>query len=315
MQQPILSICIPTYSRSEYLNNCLNSIITQSAFLDGKIEVVVSDNASEDNTEQIGYEFASKHENIKYFRNQKNIRDRNFPLALSRATGLYRRLCNDTLLFDNDSLEVMCEIIKENQMNKPSIAWTNGAVRCKELCGEGFEDYVRTMSFWLTSIACFGIWNSECENISEDIQCCDLLLWQVRKGLELACNKNNLLIVNKKLTRIQAVKNKNISYGLFKVFYQNYFTILQPYFDGGMLSLEDRNYLEKDLLFNFFADLCIKWELGAKNLQYSKTEDLKEAICLQYKDKDYWRQYCNYYKKRRLIIKMKTALKRILKLS
>lgn len=304
MEQPILSICIPTINRSKYLKKNLDTIVKQKAFLDGRVEVVISDNASTDDTKAIGTEYADKYENIRYYRNEKNISNDNFPLVISKANGIYRRLCNDTLLFKDDSLNVMCKIIESNQNEKPFLVWTSGR-NCTEFYKTNFEGYLHTMSFWITSIACFGIWGSDCDGIAEDTYGTALLLWQVRKGLELANKTNKVLIVNKDLTGVQDVKKKNISYGLYKIFYKNYFLLLQPYFDSGTLSAETREFLEKDLLFNFFMDWTIKWEFGAKNLQYSKTEDLKEAVHQQYKDKDYWQEYCRQYKRRRIIVRLK----------
>ena len=43
--QPLVSICIPTYNRAECLKETIESIICQPEFLEGKVEIVVSDNA------------------------------------------------------------------------------------------------------------------------------------------------------------------------------------------------------------------------------------------------------------------------------
>lgn len=70
---PLLSICIPTYNRETYLKQCLESIIHQDAFDETRIEIVISDNASSDNTTQICEEYTQKYSNIFYFRNTSNI--------------------------------------------------------------------------------------------------------------------------------------------------------------------------------------------------------------------------------------------------
>lgn len=314
MDKPLLSICIPTYNRSVYLEKCLDSVVSQKEFYNGRVEVIISDNNSDDDTEFVGSKYASVYEDIKYFKNKENIRDRNFPLALSRGSGIYRHLCNDTILFENGALKEICEIIEKNQASSPHIVWANGSAKCKEeILLTNFQNYMYDMSFWITSIACFGLWESECSGIADDTVGCEQSLWQVRKGLELASQRRNILIVNKKLKKVQEVKNKNISYGLYKVFYQNYFSILQPYFEQELLSAEVKEYLEKDLLFNFFADWCIRWELGAKNFQYSKTEDLRDVVYQQYKDKGYWAEYSRYYKKRLIAIRAKSMFKRLIR--
>lgn len=114
MDKPLLSICIPTYNRSKYLKNSIESIICQQEFLDGKVEIVISDNASEDDTYSVVKAYTDRYWNVFYHRNSENIRDRNFPMVLSQAHGVLRRLCNDTLVFSPDALAGMCRVIEEN---------------------------------------------------------------------------------------------------------------------------------------------------------------------------------------------------------
>ena len=70
---PLLSICIPTYNRVGYLRECLDSIITQDEFNIQEIEIVISDNASTDDTTILVQEYTGKYPNIIYHRNTENI--------------------------------------------------------------------------------------------------------------------------------------------------------------------------------------------------------------------------------------------------
>jgi len=92
----LLSICIPTYNRAGYLEKALESIVTQNSFNNTKIEVLVSDNASEDNTQDIAYKFQTKYPNIIYTRNPTNVgAERNIFKLLSSAKGDYIFLLTD----------------------------------------------------------------------------------------------------------------------------------------------------------------------------------------------------------------------------
>lgn len=313
MKKLLLSICIPTYNRAKYLKNSIDSIICQKEFLDGYVEIIISDNASTDETEELVRDYIEKFNNVLYYKNEKNIRDRNFPLALSRGRGLYRRLCNDTLIFKDSALEECCKIIKENIEEKPFIVWTNDALNQNmNLMKTDFKGYVHNVSYWITSIACFGLWAEECKQIENDVAGAELYLWQVRKALESAKKKNNVLICNKGLTETQFVEGKNISYGIFQVFYENYFELLDPYFKEKSLDENEKNYLERDLLFNFFMTWCIQWELQNTNLQYSRSENLKKLIYDQYRDKSYWKEYETLYKKSLRRIKIKKIIKKMI---
>ena len=57
----LLSICIPNYNRSRYLENCLNSIYIASQEIDNfEFEVCISDNHSEDKIAEIIKKYQSK---------------------------------------------------------------------------------------------------------------------------------------------------------------------------------------------------------------------------------------------------------------
>lgn len=70
---PLLSICIPTYNRSRYLQVSLAALIEQSESFHSDIEIVVSDNASTDNTEESMNTFRTQFSNLKYVRNTENL--------------------------------------------------------------------------------------------------------------------------------------------------------------------------------------------------------------------------------------------------
>lgn len=295
MSKPLLSICIPTYNRCDYLVKSIESIIKQPEFKEKQVEIVISDNASTDNTKQICERYADKYDNILYFRNTVNINNENFPLALSRGNGILRRLCNDTLCFRNGSLKRICEIIKIYETERPFICWL-GVKEKPSTEKVNFEEGIKRGSYWITSISCFSVWDNECDGIEMDTYGAELLLWQVRKTLDLACEKDSMILVNEILTTTQSVENKNVNYGLYHVFYENYFTLLSPFIENKKLTVEDKEFIEKDILLNFFSNWCAKWKVQNTTLQYSKTEDLCECIYQKFHNKSYWSEYMKRYR-------------------
>lgn len=78
-----ISILIPTYNRSMYLKKCIESIISQNH---DDIEIIISDNNSPDNTEEIVNLFIDKR--IKYYKNSENIgSNANFYKLIELANG------------------------------------------------------------------------------------------------------------------------------------------------------------------------------------------------------------------------------------
>lgn len=83
MENKLLTIAIPTYNRSYFLDKLLNSIFQQ---YDERLEVIVSDNASTDNTEEI----IKKYDKVNYIRNITNIGpDANFLQCYKKASAKY----------------------------------------------------------------------------------------------------------------------------------------------------------------------------------------------------------------------------------
>ncbi len=72
-KQPLLSICIPTRNRWYSLQYTLKSIMEQDDFKSWAVEIVISDNASTDETEIEVWKLCKKYKNIRYFRNKENI--------------------------------------------------------------------------------------------------------------------------------------------------------------------------------------------------------------------------------------------------
>jgi abequosyltransferase len=107
MKSPTLSICIPTYNRSKFLRECLESLGILAPDCLNQIEVVVSDNASTDDTESVVQEFLSKLP-IKYFRNPQNIGpERNIMAVAARANTPYVWIFGDDDVFEEDSIPVV----------------------------------------------------------------------------------------------------------------------------------------------------------------------------------------------------------------
>ncbi len=314
--KPLLSICIPTYNRCKYLKKSIESIICQSEFKNGEVEIVISDNASNDNTESLGIEYSSKYSNICYFRNTVNIIDKNFPLAVSRGSGIFRKLSNDTFIYLEDSLKYICNLIKEYKYTKKQILFLNGQRKTyqEELIKcNSFEQAAIVMGYCLGWSGAFGIWEEECDGIENDLSGCELRFWHTVKSCTLMNEKKSALICNKELLYAQTVQGKDLSYGLYQVFYINLLSIFRKYIDVGILSREAYEKVRKDLLYDFFTHQIILWETKKSNAIYDANEDSKELLFAAYKDEPYWSDYEKYYKKKKTMFIIKQKLKAILK--
>lgn len=107
---PKLSICIPTYNRSNYLKMCLNSVLSSEY---ENLEVIVSDNASQDNTTEIVNSFSDKR--LKYIRNEKNIGiELNILNVIANSTGDFIFFLTDDDLLNDSAISQTIQIIQEH---------------------------------------------------------------------------------------------------------------------------------------------------------------------------------------------------------
>lgn len=111
-----LSICIPTYNRAEHLTNCLNSIILCKSRSNCKFEICISDNGSNDETEDVVRQAQSKI-CIKYHKNESNLGiPRNFLKVVSMADGDFVWLIGDDDLLMPHAITALYLLI-ENHPN------------------------------------------------------------------------------------------------------------------------------------------------------------------------------------------------------
>ena len=88
-QRPLLTIAIPTYNRSSQLSLLLRTLAPQIAELP-QVELLISDNASPDDTEAVVNSFIAEGLRCRYIRNPINLdADPNFLQCYQQASGTY----------------------------------------------------------------------------------------------------------------------------------------------------------------------------------------------------------------------------------
>lgn len=97
---PPVSICLTTYNRAPVLGTSIDSLLEQSF---GDFELIISDDRSTDDTEEICRGYASRDPRVKYFRNAENLKmPGNLNAAIQRATGDYVANVHDGDVFRRD---------------------------------------------------------------------------------------------------------------------------------------------------------------------------------------------------------------------
>lgn len=111
-----VSIILPNYNHASYLKTSLSAIFSQSL---APIEVIVIDDASEDNSLDILSEYSNRHTNLKILKNEKNLGPiKSVNRGIKAATGEYLAFCSADDYIKPDFLGVMVNCLEKN----PNIA-------------------------------------------------------------------------------------------------------------------------------------------------------------------------------------------------
>lgn len=150
-KKPILSLCIPTYNRARFLDENMGRIVKQikEFNLEDKVEFIVSDNCSPDNTHDVVQKHIDSGAKIRYIRNEKNLgADGNFINCFKKAEGRYIWLLGDDDYIVDGILKVIIDTLGDNEigllhlsMNTPdnSVKFYNDA-----------KSFLCDISFWIT---------------------------------------------------------------------------------------------------------------------------------------------------------------------
>ena len=317
-EKPLLSICIPTYNRAEYLAKSLDSLICLPEFNTSEVEVVISDNASTDNTQEIVKIYTDRYNTIHYYRNEENIKDKNFPTSIVHANGKFRKLCNDTLIYSDDYLSYLLYNIKIYQKDRPFLFFPNHNLGKKQKdqyeCTD-INDFLRITSFYITWIGSFGFWEDELSLVDDWFAGGETSLWQTKVLLDILSIKSNSVVLNKRKVLVQNVKKRDVSYGVYNVFYKNYLKLINDRVECGTIDQVSYNFLRKDLLLNFFSIWITNYKLNKQGYRISKTEEnIEYLVTAEYKNEDYF--ICYRYKLRFCLYKqiLKRFIKRFIKI-
>lgn len=112
IDRKLLTIAIPTYNGSKTIKSMLDVLLPQ---VDNRVEIIISDNCSNDTTQDIVTEYLKRFPFIKYVRNSHNIgADRNFLQCMQLASGKYTMLLSDDdVLIEN----ALCRILNFLETN------------------------------------------------------------------------------------------------------------------------------------------------------------------------------------------------------
>ena len=142
VSSPRLSIGLPVYNASNYIREAVGSILNQS-FRD--FELIISDNASTDETAEICQEYAKNDSRVRYYRNEINIgAARNYNRVFDLSSTEYFQWAAHDDVYSPNFLKSCIEVLDRD----PSIVLCHATPITINEHGEELKDYMRERNYF-----------------------------------------------------------------------------------------------------------------------------------------------------------------------
>jgi len=287
--QYILSISIPTYNRGSILKKTLSLLVQEEGF--DNIQLVVSDNHSSDETEDIVKEFQEKYSNVKYHRNDRNIGlEENIKKVIELSDGEFVKVLNDYTYFEKGKLSILIQYVQQNRIEKPNLFFLNNSSNNDFTVCNSLNHFVHSVSIWSTWISCFGIWKQNYENIKNKESHIGLMFFHTSILFENIAKKKTIIYKEKFMDTFH-VENKG-GYHIL-VFLEGYFSVLiKNYYELNFINKNTYKKEKKEVLrflYPYIVGATIK-----KDNNFGKS-NLFKIIFSHYKKETYFYLHATKY--------------------
>ena len=280
--QPLLSIAIPTYSRASYLKETLDQLSLEilSHHLDG-IEIIVSDNASPDHTQQVVADALRPEFEIRYLKNLNNIGpDANIAQCFNEAKGHYVLILGDDDLFYDGSLKWLMTVIRQQEYGvvcmRPYGFDADFRLEYPGRFGrdEVFDDVGQFLSAIgpLVTLISGCVINKNCLPKVDANEFCGRNLVQVHLVIEAALNLKKNLYSSR--YHMACKRNNSGGYDYLQVFVEHLGDILDSYRGKGLSSRSILAF-DKRMLLGHLPFYLLKQRLSNAGDQQANTTKLK----------------------------------------
>jgi len=275
MNTPILTIAIPTFNRADYLRLNLHHLAPEVAGLKpGQVEVLVSDNCSDDETPEVVAQAIAAGLSIRSIRNSSNIgSDANIAQCFNEASGHYVQIMGDDDLFLEGQLAKLIHELQQKEYGMVclrSYGYDNDHI--KELPStQGGRHEFHDVSSFLYEIGPLISFISACvinKRVQKEVDAqvyCGTNLVQINLVIQaMLLVQDNLYLKD----YILACKRANSGgYDFSEVFVERFFNILDAYIPKGLPAQAVQD-LGRKMLISYYPFSLLR-------LRLSRQGDLK----------------------------------------
>lgn len=274
----LLTIAIPTYNRAKFLKIGLEKLLLQIEGNENLIDLLVSDNCSEDDTKKIVENFIHQGYPIRYNRNLENLgMDGNFAYCFNNAKGKYIWILGDDDYLVDGTIDQIISIIGKDDYGL--IHLNTSEFRKENKVYDSAQDFLNKVNINITFISGNIVNREAVQKVSFD-NYEGTLLSQLPVYLNAITSFEKNVIVYQQLLDAAVDSVTNGGYNIFEIFVTNYLTILKEFrIDLGIKWYE----IQKYKLFRYFIWLWMSRLFLNKNhgLRF-KTNNWLKIILKQY---------------------------------
>jgi abequosyltransferase len=157
----LLTIAVPTYNRAGYLDQCLSHIAAQLEGYLSEVELLVSNNCSSDETEQVVARHTGRGVPIRYVCNSENIGvDRNFLQCFNLARGNYVLVFGDDDILLEGALDAIVPVLRRGDygvVHLRSYGFQSDYAAERpandggpDACFDRDADFLKRVNYWIT---------------------------------------------------------------------------------------------------------------------------------------------------------------------
>lgn len=261
-EQPILSICIPTYNRADILRDNLEIISEQlKRCNNAEVEIIVSDNCSPDNTREVAANMQKLGLPIVYNRNAENIgADGNFLKCMTIASGKYVYLLGDDDFFAPNAIGRLLDILRGHDYGLVYINTRNNDGNVIEYHDQ--SKFIKEVSYFYTFMSGCVFRRDAIDIVRNHEKYIATHLLQMPFYLQSTMmSDSNVVVRFPILGETGADAQNNGGYNFFEVFVKNYLAIMAEY----IKDVDLYAWLKKDIwsfVWGYTKRLLIRKDVG-----------------------------------------------------
>lgn len=162
--QLVLSLCIPTNGMVEWVIPVLDSIYSQG--VDNTLfEVVVTDNGGKPDLAEAVKIF--NYENFHYYQTT-SLGFTNQIDAFEKCSGLFCKMLNHRSRMLPGSIKKIIDLVEKYKDEKPILYCAEGYAKGGDIIEcDNIDDFVRSLSYWISWSAGTGVWKTDLVNLRE----------------------------------------------------------------------------------------------------------------------------------------------------